>query len=523
MLADDLCLLGIALARSGNRQGALDVWEQARVANANHAETLFELTRAYYLADRLTDAAEIGRQLASHPGWEARANALLGLIQFTRNDPMGAAGYWRKARDYETAGQGRAITPIVSAKALARALLQTQRPGEARHLLRSMLDAGPDPEAFWLLSRAHLQEGATAAALDAWEKGKMFREENPLLADPAPYIGSAACARCHPANYQAQQSSRHARTFFRVDELDASIVPAAPISDSAQPKVTHVLQRINPSCLQQETHADGRTLRAVVEYAFGSGDRGLSLVGRDENGHARELRLSRYRHGAESFWDVTSGHPAHPSEVEGYLGRALTEDGIRRCLLCHVTDPQAVLTASGPGIPDRAIGCEKCHGPGGNHLAAVAVDFPDLAIARPTTTSGSAIVGLCAQCHSPRGTSVSPDDPGSVRFQGTTLTWSRCFTESNDRLDCVTCHDPHRDAATSPAHYEAKCRSCHTKAPESDITTTGTPHPGLSERSAGTTCPVNPTHGCIGCHMPTINNVFSHSSFTDHFIRVHRG
>ena len=116
---------------------------------------------------------------------------------------------------------------------------------------------------------------------------------------------------------------------------------------------------------------------------------------------------------------------------------------------------------AGPEAADRAIGCEKCHGPGGNHLLAVAARFPDLAIARPSLASGARVVRICAQCHSPRGKPVEPDDPTSVRFQGTTLTWSRCYTESNDKLDCVTCHDPHRDASTSTAHYEAKCLSCH--------------------------------------------------------------
>ena len=139
----------------------------------------------------------------------------------------------------------------------------------------------------------------------------------------------------------------------------------------------------------------------------------------------------------------------------------LTEDAVRRCLSCHVTNPQALLGNSGPEAADHSIGCEKCHGPGGNHLLAIAAKFPDLAIARPNLASGARVVKICAQCHSPRGKTVSPDDPNSVRFQGTTLTWSRCYTESNDALDCVTCHDPHRNAVTSPSHYEARCLSCH--------------------------------------------------------------
>ena len=122
---------------------------------------------------------------------------------------------------------------------------------------------------------------------------------------------------------------------------------------------------------------------------------------------------------------------------------------------------------------------------------------------------------------------VRQDDPAAVRFQGTTLTWSRCFTESQDVLDCITCHDPHRNASTSTAHYEAKCLECHSKA--SQPHPAGRPgHPArprlraLRDDAPRTTCPVNPLTGCIGCHMPAVEGIVPHSSFTDHFIRVHR-
>ena len=155
--------------------------------------------------------------------------------------------------------------------------------------------------------------------------------------------------------------------------------------------------------LEQETHAAGRVFHAVVEYAFGSGDRGLTLVGRDDHGQARELRLSHYRGETQSIWDVTAGHPVHPSDLAENLGQPLTADAVRGCFLCHVTNPQAVTEGSGPGADDHGIGCEKCHGPGGNHVLAMADKFPDLAIARPTLSTGTPIVNLCAQCHSPLG------------------------------------------------------------------------------------------------------------------------
>src|SRR5262249_5291759 len=157
------------------------------------------------------------------------------------------------------------------------------------------------------------------------------------------------CAECHRATYRDQHSSRHARTFFRVSELGDLDLPASTFSEPAQPKVSHTLRRMGGDRLQQETCAEGKVFRAMVEYAFGPRDRGLTLVGRDDHGQARELRLSHYRSEGKSFWDVTSGHPIHPSELAEYLGQPLTDDAVHRCFLCHITDPRAVLEASGPG------------------------------------------------------------------------------------------------------------------------------------------------------------------------------
>ena len=91
MTADDLCLQGIAMSRSGDPR-ALEVFERARLAAPNHPETLFELTCIYTERDRLADAAETGTLLAKCAGWEGRAEALLGAIEMVRNDPAARLG-----------------------------------------------------------------------------------------------------------------------------------------------------------------------------------------------------------------------------------------------------------------------------------------------------------------------------------------------------------------------------------------------------------------------------------------------
>jgi len=523
MTADDFHLLGIALFRTDNRAGAVTVWQQALRSNPDHPETLYKLIQVYLATDRFHDAALAAHRLAKHPDWEAQANRLLGKIQFARNDPSGAAEFWQRALDHPSAALANTLERLTARKDLSRALLQARRSAEAKGQLQAILAQTPDVEASWLLSRAHLQEGALPEALAALKEADSFADENPTLPDPAPFVGAASCAKCHLETFQAQRSSRHARTFHRTSELQNVVLPRPSFPDPVDAKVSHTLRKVGDH-LEQETHTPERVFKAVVDYAFGSGDRGKTLVGHDASGLMVELRLSVYHEGVHSVWDVTSGHAPHPPVTLGFLGMPQTDDAVRRCLSCHVTSPEAVLTARGPEAADCAIGCEKCHGPGGNHLIAVAAKFPDLAIARPSLASGERVVKICAQCHSPRGKTVEPDDPASVRFQATTLTWSRCYIESEDRLDCVTCHDPHRNVMTSEAHYEAKCLVCHPGQSLESGRTRGRLRRriDLTDAPYALSCPVNPATGCISCHMPKVKDAIPHSPFTDHFIRVHR-
>jgi tetratricopeptide (TPR) repeat protein len=240
MLPDDLCLLGIALIRTGDREGGLDVWAKARSREPNHPEILFELTLAHFAGERLFEAAERARAVASCRGWRDRAYVLLGAIQLTRNDPAGAIVAWQRVPEREhTAATGeKTVNSLVSRREVARALLQAQRPAEALNELKRAFAAAADIECFWLLSRAYLQEGAATEALAAQEKAGSFRRENPLVPEPSPLVGSRRCAKCHVAIYSSQQRSRHAQTFSTRHEARRSVL-AALILCRSRPAGSH--------------------------------------------------------------------------------------------------------------------------------------------------------------------------------------------------------------------------------------------------------------------------------------------
>lgn len=517
--AEDYFLLAAGLLRQKQIDPARGALEIALKLDPHHPEALLQSAQLYEDDGRLDEAIGLAEQLAGVPGWEARGGVMLALLRQKQHNPRGVAVALSEALKHDATLRGADLTPNAAHKLLARAFLATEQPLAAKTLLQPVRSSRADPELSWLLSRALLQTGETAEAEKALSASGRYAQNGGLeRAEPSPYIGAARCAQCHPTQYGTQQTSRHAKTFHRGNELQALALPDRPVADPGNSRVRHTLSRQGDR-VRLTTAIDANESSALVDYAFGSGDRGLTLVGRDQSGQARELRLSFYRD--LSGWDRTTGQRPVPAQPGDYLGKPLAGKEVRLCLECHTTSAWAAREQAGPVAADHAIGCERCHGPGGNHVLAVESDFPDLAIARPKLASGAEVVKLCAECHNPRQGTFSPSDKKVVRFQAATLTWSRCYTESRGALSCVTCHNPHRNAESSPAFYEAKCLACHSESAPGGDAHDGTRPIHLPSEVRRAVCPVNPARDCIKCHMPTVPDAVPHSPFADHQIRIH--
>lgn len=505
MEPEDFWLFGRIIDRLGNRDVARDCWIEGLRLSPSNPDLLREIALDRLETGKPIQAANFARKLAAQPGWQAAGHIVLGQALAADDDPRGAAECWALALSNDPP-QGPETTSL--RLAIARARLRAGEPALARAILQSGPPLKEDaPGTAWLLARADLQEKSLASSEARLAASRRYREAHPLEPEPSPYVGSARCRECHAAIADSVRASRHARTFQRAPGIALRSIPDKPIPDPGDPAIPHHIARAKGE-LRDETREGDRVVSAVVRYAFGSGDKGMTLVGPDDEGRTRELRISLYRD--QTLWDVTTGQTSPPQPGADHLGKVLTDDELRSCFYCHTTVARAARDETGPESADPGIGCERCHGPGGNHLLAVSLDLPDLAIARPGPRSGAQVVALCGTCHSPLGTKVVPTDPLAPRFAAASLTWSRCYTETNAGLDCITCHNPHRNAETSPVSYEKKCLECHAKPAD------GHPKP------RGSACPVNPTSGCIECHMPRADNVISHSRFTDHYIRVRR-
>jgi tetratricopeptide (TPR) repeat protein len=518
--AEDFQLLAATLLRQGDLSQALLMLERANQADPDHAETLYELSGLYGQVDRLAEATDLAKRLSGFPAWAARAHAQLGVLFDQQNDPVRAAHALGLALQTDSSLRGARMSPADARIRWARALLKQHMPAEARALLETAVASRGDRETSWLLSRAAIQQGDRASAIDALAAANAVGSEPPETFEPGPYIGSARCAECHAEVHRFEQAGRHARTFRPTDALPAIPLPEKLRPDPVDPEVQYVMTKEGDQ-LALETRVHGKEYVALVDFLLGSGKHACTPVGHDPDGQPIELRFSYYA--AIGDWDVSPGHPAHPGDDSAYLGERQTRDSLRRCLNCHTTNFRGTLEHAGPEALDRGIGCERCHGPGGNHLAAVELGLADPAIARFKASSEARAMALCAQCHGTRGRQVQENNPAfMVRFQATTLTWSKCYKESREALGCLTCHSPHRDAgARSATSYESRCLACHAHDTRPPATNLPSRAPTLPEGARRAICPVNSTGGCLSCHMPLVKGAVPHTTFTDHHIRIH--
>jgi tetratricopeptide (TPR) repeat protein len=504
--AEDYVLLALGLRRQGRTELAWASLVNARKDDPNQPEALDQMAQIGLDAGRPIEALGLARLLAAIPGQQSRSDPTLARAYEDLGDLAAAVELLGRELRRVSDTRGPETETGDLRKRLARDLLKLGRHEEARRYLIAPGTPSDEPEVAWLLSRAHLQGGSAPEAARALALAGKYAGDDPIRFEPAPFVGAARCAECHATIYREEQGSRHAGTIVSGADFPRSALPDSTIDDPVRPGVKHQAKR-DGDRLRVETSVDGKTSRATIDYALGSGHRGYTFIGRDDDGRLCELRLTRYGNGP--VWDLTTGQDPKPSDTKEMLGRTIGEDEFRRCISCHTTRPIRSHERTEPDPVDRSIGCERCHGPGGNHLQAVAMEFPDLAIARPRVAKKAQVIKLCGSCHGSPTQTVKPNDVGAVRFQASALVKSRCYSESGEGLSCVTCHNPHRDAETKPAFYEAKCLGCHDARSTSE-----------SDRRA--ICPVGPKTGCLDCHMPRVQGAVLHTSFTDHQIRVNK-
>lgn len=327
-------------------------------------------------------------------------------------------------------------------------------------------------------------------------------------AGDATYVGPHVCSECHADRVTDFLKTNHHRTSRLPDDSDmlGDFAPGRNIYRTRNPDLWFQMTAREHEFFQTAVWntADGEQRRTErIDIVFGAGAVAeMYLYWRGD----RLLQLPMNYLRPLDGWANSAGYRDGTANFDRQI--------LPRCLECHATYFEHVPATRNRYNRDHfivGVSCERCHGPGSEHVAYHRA-FPDddngKNIVDPRELSHKQLLDLCAQCHSEAGErrtdpfSYRPGEPLEQSF--VQLSWdkpreddhtgnqvrylqqSRCF-ENSSELTCITCHDPHQpEGPKNAASARRSCLPCHQAA-----------HCGAQER-----LPAAMRGRCIDCHMP---------------------
>ena len=173
------------------------------------------------------------------------------------------------------------------------------------------------------------------------------------------------------------------------------------------------------------------------------------------------------------------------------------------CFKCHTTGGDTTGTwltgVDGLGtFVEGGIGCEACHGPGSDHVAAPSTSNIDRVyefahqdnslgglevdgtVITPDST-GDDVNFLCGSCHNRSYTDPINASGGFIRHHEQ---WDEFVASDHfaNGLTCISCHNPHKRVIWDGDGINMECTTCH-------------PNEMATINHAG-------TQNCVECHMP---------------------
>jgi cytochrome c553 len=298
------------------------------------------------------------------------------------------------------------------------------------------------------------------------------------------YAGDAACAECHAKEARTYADSPHAHdsSFAERKTILGDFRPGQNVLRTANPNLILAMIQAPDGFYESSVNiADPQNLSGEAQHfdiVVGSGRRGQTYL------YWRGDQLFEM---PASYWTFTHEWVMSPGYNDG--GIHFNRPVFPRCLECHATAFQTAGPPANRYVRDSlvlGIGCERCHGPGAEHVAREKGMHPpaagsrDIAIVNPARLTRDREMDVCGLCHAGAGPAIGPSlafQPGDVLTDYVTvvpppenapvdphgnqvaaLERSKCY--ASGRLTCATCHDAHQKQQDAAA-FSAKCLTCH--------------------------------------------------------------
>ncbi len=336
-------------------------------------------------------------------------------------------------------------------------------------------------------------------------------------------VGSQACAACHASIYRSFTQTQMSHSSGRVGTADVKEQFDRTEFRDAAGKYAYNVGLDGGAYyfdFRQQEAKQPIQGRRTLDYFVGSGTAARSYL-MSVDGFLYEAPVSYYSRSAS--WNSAPGYAGSDNPY-------LTRPVLPGCLQCHASGIRHTAGTqngySSPPFSEGGVACERCHGPGSDHIAS------GKAMVNPAKLAPAARDSVCEQCHLSgeiRVAKMGRDEQalpagavladrltvfvraGSMSQRKVTshtenLAQSACKRASGEKLWCGTCHDPHSVPAPAQkaAYFRSKCLTCHQ--------TSDCRAPQAARQANG--------DDCVSCHMPRnpVSDV-DHVIFTDHSIQ----
>ncbi|WP_422858807.1 multiheme c-type cytochrome [Flagellimonas sp. S174] len=321
------------------------------------------------------------------------------------------------------------------------------------------------------------------------------------------FAGSTSCIPCHSDIYGSHIKTAHFNTSALADST--TIKGSFEVGHN-----THIINnRVQFTMIETDSgfyqkanfvHNQLELFNLKMDVVIGSGTKGQSFLSWEDD----ELFQIH-----SSYFTPTNSWTRSPGLEEIRSPRP----AIARCIECHATYAKTTSTDGFGNQFDKnqkiyGIDCERCHGPSAKHVGYHQKNPDSKAskyMVKHASLSKQQRLDACALCHSGGRKPIQPpfsflvgdnliefstpeknDSNTPLDVHGNQyelLTRSTCF-QKNGTMDCVTCHNPHKNERGNTKSFNQKCIGCHTS-------------PKIICKAEEVTMNLQ-RDNCISCHMP---------------------